>query len=128
MDKRTILIVEDNRLNMKLALDILEARGFNVLGATDGLIALDMLKECTPDLILLDINLPVMSGFEVFAKMRENPKLDSVPILALTALAMTEDIEKISGLGFNGYIAKPMNTKDFLLLIDESLASPMNDG
>ncbi|NQU73096.1 MAG: response regulator [Candidatus Omnitrophica bacterium] len=118
-DKKTILVVEDNPLNMKLIVDLLELNDFIVLKADDGESALEILKRSLPDLILLDIQLPGMDGFELFRRIREDQGLDSVKVAALTALAMKEDEKKIMDAGFVAYIPKPIDTKAFIKEIKE---------
>lgn len=119
---KTILIVEDNPTNMKLVGDLLELNGFDVVRAVDGKSTLEILKRVKPDLILLDINLPRMSGIDLFGKIRENQSFDSVIVLALTALAMKEDKDAIMNAGFDGYIAKPIDTREFIKLIKAKLS------
>jgi len=119
--KKIILVVEDNPLNMKLSGDLLELNGFEVLKASNGQSALEALKRNTPDLILMDIGLQDMNGFEVYRKIREDERLNSVMVVALTALAMKEDEDKIKAAGFNFYITKPIDTKNFIKTIKEIL-------
>jgi two-component system cell cycle response regulator DivK len=114
LETTTILIIEDNVRNMKLAVDLLELADFRVLKATSAEFALETLRSCVPQLILLDIGLPGMSGFEVYAKMRENPALKTTKIVAFTASAMREEEEKILGMGFDGFISKPIDIDDFV--------------
>lgn len=118
-DKKTILVVEDNPLNMKLTVDLLELNGFKILKTTDGERAIQILKEQTPDLILLDIQLPGVDGFELFRRIREDKRLNSVKVAALTALVMKEDEKKIMEMGFDAYIPKPIDTKAFIKKIKE---------
>ena len=118
-DKKTILVVEDNPLNMKLTVDLLELNGFKILKTTDGERAIQISKEQTPDLILLDIQLPGVDGFELFRRIREDKRLNSVKVAALTALVMKEDEKKIMEMGFDAYIPKPIDTKAFIKKIKE---------
>ncbi|MFQ5510219.1 MAG: response regulator [Candidatus Krumholzibacteriia bacterium] len=120
-NKSTVLIVEDNPANMKLVGDLLRYNSLNVVEATDGPSALDALKTVRPDLILMDINLPRMSGIDLFKKIREQRRFNSVTIVALTALAMKEDKETILNAGFDGYISKPIDTREFVRLVREKL-------
>lgn len=119
--KKTILVIEDKPLNMKLAVDLLELNGFNALKAFDGKSALEILKENIPDLILMDIGLPDMDGFELFRKLKEDKRLDKVLIGAFTASVMKEDEEKIKEAGFNFYIKKPIDTRAFIETIKNLL-------
>lgn len=112
--KKTILVVEDNPLNMKLTVDLLELSGFVVLKAQDGITALDILKTTRPELILLDIQLPDIDGVEVFRRIREDKRLDSVKVIAVTAAVMKERREEIIKAGFDGLILKPIDTKGFI--------------
>lgn len=120
-DKKTVLIVEDNLLNMKLESDLLEANGLNVLKAFCGKEALDLLGSSLPDLILLDIRLPDTSGLELFKKIKQDPRLDSIKIIAVTASVTKEEEEEIKKANFDGFIAKPINIKDFVRQIKEKL-------
>jgi CheY-like chemotaxis protein len=117
---RTILLVEDNPLNLKLATDLLQLHGFTVVQATDGRTALDAVAAAAPDLILLDIHLPDMDGYEVFRQLRARPGL-TTKIVALTASAMREEEEQIRELGFHDFIAKPIDTKRFVQKVRELL-------
>jgi CheY-like chemotaxis protein len=107
-------VVEDHPLNMILTTDLLTFAGFTVLQATDGETALEVARASRPDLILLDIQLPGMNGFEVFEQIRKDPRLHSIKIVALTASVMREEEQKILGMKFDGYIPKPIDTKQFV--------------
>jgi two-component system cell cycle response regulator DivK len=106
----TILIAEDNLVNRELLREMLEARNYHVAEARDGKEALAKIDEVKPDLILLDINMPVLDGFAVIRLIREHPTFYQVPVLAVTAYAMKEDRERVLGAGFNSYIAKPIDS------------------
>jgi len=110
-DKKTILIVEDDPLNTILTVDLLEGSGFNTLSCSEGKSALEILKDKIPDLILLDINLPKMNGFELHKKIREDSRLDRVKIIAVSASAMKEDEERIRSAGFDDFVPKPIDIK-----------------
>jgi CheY-like chemotaxis protein len=112
--KKVILVVEDHPLNMRLAVDLLTLGGFNVLEAADGETALEVVKTNRPDLVLLDIRLPGMDGFELFRKIREDASLNPIKIVALTASVMRAEEQKIVDLGFTDYITKPIDTKQFI--------------
>jgi two-component system cell cycle response regulator DivK len=111
---KTVLIVEDNELNMKLFHDLLDANGFNTLQTRDGMEALDIAREQRPDLILMDIQLPEVSGLEVTKWLKEDDELRSIPVVAVTAFAMKGDEEKIREGGCEAYIAKPISVTQFL--------------
>ena len=118
----TVLIVEDNAANMTLAAFLLESAGHTVLKATDAEIGLTLARAEHPDLILMDIQLPGMDGLEATALLKADVATRSIPVIALTALAMKGDEERIRGAGCDGYIAKPMRYKDFLATVAEKLA------
>jgi two-component system, cell cycle response regulator DivK len=111
---KTILIVEDNDLNMKLFHDLLEAHGYNTLQTKDGIEALKLAREHRPDLILMDIQLPEISGLEVTKWMKEDEELKSIPIVAVTAFAMKGDEEKMREGGCEAYLAKPISVANFI--------------
>ena len=111
---KTVLVVEDNDLNMKLFHDLLEAHGYNILQTKDGMEALRMAREHRPDLILMDIQLPEVSGLEVTKWIKEDDELKSIPVVAVTAFAMKGDEEKIREGGCEAYIAKPISVANFL--------------
>ncbi|GAB4183263.1 MAG: cell-cycle response regulator DivK [Thalassobaculales bacterium] len=111
---KTVLIVEDNELNMKLFHDLLEAHGYDILQTRDGLDALRMARQHRPDLILMDIQLPEVSGLEVTKWIKEDDNLKSIPVVAVTAFAMKGDEEKILDGGCEAYIAKPISVTNFL--------------
>ncbi len=113
MAKR-VLIVEDNDLNMKLFHDLLEAHGYDILQTKDGMEALQLARLHHPDLILMDIQLPEVSGLEVTKWIKEDDDLKSIPIIAVTAFAMKGDEEKIREGGCEAYIAKPISVQNFL--------------
>lgn len=114
MMSKTVLIVEDNELNMKLFHDLLDAHGFQTLQTRDGMDALAIAREHHPDLILMDIQLPEVSGLEVTKWIKEDDELSSIPIVAVTAFAMKGDEEKIRDGGCEAYIAKPISVTKFL--------------
>src|SRR5262245_40369069 len=121
---KTVLIVEDNELNMKLFNDLLEAHGYHVLQTRDGLSALDIAREHRPDLILMDIQLPEVSGIEVTKWLKEDDTLRHIPVIAVTAFAMKGDEEKIREGGCEAYISKPISVLSFLQTIDGFLRQP----
>ncbi len=111
---KTVLIVEDNEMNMKLFHDLLCAHGFGTLQTRDGLEALSLAREHHPDLILMDIQLPEVSGLEVARWLKEDVKLRDIPIIAVTAFAMKGDEEKIRNGGCEAYLAKPISVTKFV--------------
>jgi two-component system, cell cycle response regulator DivK len=121
--KRKILIVEDNEQNLYLVSFILEKHGYEVFAARDGQEGINMAISIKPDLILLDIHLPVMDGYAVARELRKNAELDQIPIIAVTSYAMTGDREKTIKAGCNGYIEKPINPDTFLQQVEQHLAS-----
>jgi two-component system, cell cycle response regulator DivK len=119
---KIILIVDDNERNMKLAVDLLELAGFRTIKASSGGAALEILKTERPDLILLDMGLPGFSGDEVYAQIRKNPDLSSSKIVAFTASVMNHEKERILKDGFDAFIAKPIDTRNFVIEIRSLLA------
>ena len=105
-----VLIAEDNAINRELLRELLEARGYAVDEACDGQMALQMIEQTRPDILLLDIGMPVLDGYAVVRKIRENPRLAALPVLAVTAYAMQGDRENILNSGFDGYLSKPVDT------------------
>ena len=111
---KTILIVEDNELNMKLFNDLLEANGYNIVQTRNGMEALDLARTHKPDLILMDIQLPEVSGLEVTKWLKDDEQLRVIPVIAVTAFAMKGDEERIRQGGCEAYISKPIAVKDFV--------------
>ncbi len=116
--EKTVLVVEDNDLNMKLFHDVLEAGGYNVLQAKDGAEGWWMAREHRPDLILMDIQLPDVSGLEVTKWLKDDETLKSIPVIAITAFAMAGDEEKIREGGCDAYIVKPISIPSFLQTVE----------
>jgi CheY-like chemotaxis protein len=106
---RKILIAEDNAVNRELLRELLEMRHYVVIEAGNGEEALQKIIESQPDILLLDLGMPVLDGFGTIRKIREDPRFRSLPVLAVTAYAMQGDREKILSAGFDGYISKPLN-------------------
>jgi len=111
---KTILIVEDNELNMKLFNDLLEAHGYNTLQTRDGRDVMSLTRKHRPDLILMDIQLPEISGLEIAKMLKADDDLNMIPVVAVTAFAMKGDEQKIRNGGCDGYIAKPISVNNFL--------------
>ena len=104
-----ILVVEDNEKNMKLFRDVLLATGFRTLEAATGGQGVELAAEHTPDLVLMDVQLPDIDGVETLRRLRADERTASIPVLAVTALAMQGDRERFMAAGFDGYISKPVN-------------------
>ncbi|QFT32644.1 response regulator [Roseibium porphyridii] len=111
---KSVLIVEDNELNMKLFHDLLEAHGYDTLQTRTGIEALKLAREHHPDLILMDIQLPEVSGLEVTKWIKEDEDISSIPVIAVTAFAMKGDEERIRQGGCEAYISKPISVAKFL--------------
>jgi CheY-like chemotaxis protein len=109
-----ILVVEDNEKNMKLFRDVLVAMGYRTLEATRGGEAVDMASEHTPDLVLMDIQLPDLDGVQALHRLRGDARTATIPIVALTAQAMRGDRERFLAAGFDGYVSKPVNVRDLI--------------
>ena len=122
-----ILIVEDNELNLKLFTDLLEAHGHETFSTRDGTKAVQMVQEVMPQLILMDIQLPEISGLEITRQIKSDAQLRHIPIIAVTAFAMKDDEEKILAAGCEGYISKPISIAPFLQKVQSFLEkSPDN--
>ena len=111
---KTILIVEDNELNMKLFNDLLEANGFSTVQTRNGIEAVARARQHRPNLILMDIQLPEVSGLEVTKWLKEDPDLKHIPVVAITAFAMKGDEERIREGGCEAYLSKPISVAKFL--------------
>jgi two-component system cell cycle response regulator DivK len=123
---RTVLIAEDNPTNRELLRELLESRGYTVLEACNGQEALAMIEQNRPDILLLDIGMPVLDGFATVRKLRENPRFASLPVVAVTAYAMQGDSEKIINSGFDGYLSKPVNSSLLAQELDRLLSRQNN--
>jgi two-component system cell cycle response regulator DivK len=111
---KQILIVEDNEKNMKLVRDVLQVKGYATLEAVNAEDGLRLAAEHHPDLILMDIQLPGMNGIEALKVLRANPATAAIPAIAVTASVMQQDRNQITEAGFDGYLGKPLNLKEFL--------------
>ena len=118
---KTILIVEDNELNMKLFNDLLQAHGYNTLQTKDGREVMEITRKNKPDLILMDIQLPEISGLEITKMLKADDDLRTIPVVAVTAFAMKGDEQKIRSGGCDGYIAKPISVASFLQTVSKFL-------
>jgi len=117
-----ILVVEDNPTNMNLAKFLLEGAGHSVLSARDAEVGLTLAREEQPNLILMDMQLPGMDGLEATMRLKKDKATSAIPVIALTALAMKGDEERIRAAGCDGYIAKPMRYQEFLATVAAQLA------
>ena len=116
---KKVLIVEDNELNMKLFHDLLDAQGYETLQTREGLQALALAREHKPDLILMDIQMPVMDGYEATRRIKADPALKSIPVIAVTSYALSGDEEKARSAGCDDYIAKPYSPRQMLAKVRE---------
>lgn len=118
---KRVLIVEDNELNMKLLNDVLEAYGYEIIKTGSGLAALDLARQHGPDLILIDIQLPDISGLDAVRQLKQDAQTKSIPVIAVTAFAMAGDERRALDSGCDGYIAKPIMLREFLVTIERFL-------
>lgn len=118
---KTILYIEDNEQNYYLVNVLIKTRGYELLWSSDGQQGIDRAEQCRPDLILLDIQLPLMDGYEVARRLKSNAATANIPVVALTSYAMAGDREKALRSGCSGYIEKPINPDTFLAQIDAYL-------
>ena len=118
---KKILIVEDNPKNMKLIQMILRSKEYTLLTATDGQKALEVAFAEKPDLIIMDIQIPLIDGLEVARKIKENEDFKAIPIIALTSYSMAGDKEKILDAGCELYLSKPVNTREFPIIVERYL-------
>lgn len=121
---KRILVVEDNELNMKLLNDVLEAHGFDVLSTPRGKIAIELAREHHPDLILMDLQLPDLSGLDATRRLKADEATKDIPVIAVTAFAMAGDAQKALDHGCDAYVAKPIVLRDFLDLIASFIGLP----
>ena len=124
MARELILLVEDNEKNRKLAHDVLVHQGYRVVDAESAEDALRLVQEQPPSLVLMDIHLPGMNGIEALRHLRADPATRAIPVMAVTASAMTHDRAKIMAAGFDGYQSKPISVKPFLAAVRELLDRP----
>ena len=118
---KTVLIVEDNELNMKLFNDLVETRGHRSVQTRSGIEAVDLARKHRPDLILMDIQLPEVSGLEVTQWLKDDEELRTIPVIAVTAFAMKGDEDKIRRGGCEAYLSKPISVAKFFETIDRFL-------
>ncbi|KAB0681847.1 response regulator [Aureimonas leprariae] len=118
---KTVMIVEDNELNMKLFRDLIEAHGYATIQTRNGLTAVDLARQHRPDLILMDIQLPEISGLDVTRDLKADPELHRIPVIAVTAFAMKGDEERMRQGGCEAYISKPISVTKFIETIKSFL-------
>jgi two-component system, cell cycle response regulator DivK len=121
MSKSRVLLVEDNNDNFELVRFLLERAGYQVLGAYDGQMGLDLARQELPDLVLMDLSLPGVDGWTAARELKADPKTASIPLLALTAHTLPGDRNRALESGFNGYISKPINLQSFADEIAQAL-------
>ena len=119
-----ILIVEDNDKNLKLVRDVLQVKGYATIEAGTAEDGIVLARERKPDLILMDIQLPGMNGIEAIGVLRADPSTADIPVAAVTASVMQQDRNKITEAGFNAYVGKPINLKEFLATVRKLLEVP----
>ena len=121
---KTILVIEDYTANRDLMRELLEHSNYRVIEAADGQAALEEISRTKPDLVLADIQMPVLDGYGFIQRVRNDPHLKSIRVIALTAYAMAGDQEKIMASGFDGYVTKPIKFSEMLKQIRECLDMP----
>jgi CheY-like chemotaxis protein len=123
-----ILIAEDNAANLALVDYLLKTAGHETLAATDGAEAVRLARQLHPDLILCDLQMPVADGYEVLSRLREDPALRDVPVIALTAYSMSGDRANVLVAGFDGYLSKPIDPETFIAQIEKYLRPELRSG
>jgi len=121
MANELILIVEDNEKNLKLVRDVLQYKGYQTIEAGTGEEGVRLARARIPDLVLMDIQLPGMDGIRALGELRADPTTRAIPVIAVTASAMTHDRKKILAAGFDGYQSKPIKVKEFMDAVREML-------
>ena len=127
MPGRRILVVEDNPLNLKLVRDVLTAYGYDVVEAQSGEEGVALAGTCSPDLVLMDLQLPGIDGYEALRLLRQDSRLGGVPVVAVTAFAMKEDRERAAREGFDGYLGKPISVRALPSQVDDFLSNGRTD-
>lgn len=125
---KRILIVEDNDLNMRLLTDVLEAHGYCIAGAQEGETAIELARRFAPDLILLDIQLPDISGLEACRRLKGDPATKAIPVVAVTAFAMAGDERRARDSGCDGYVTKPIMLPSFLAMVAQYVGASAEAG
>lgn len=121
---RKILVVEDNPVNRRLIVDILRHFGYELIAADNGEDGMKMAKEQRPDLILLDLQMPVLDGFDTLKLLRDDPETRRIKVIAVTSYAMAGDRGKVLAAGFDEYISKPLNTRELPVIVKKMLGEP----
>lgn len=127
MSGQRILVVEDNPLNLKLVRDVLTAFGYEVVEARSGEEGVALAGSCDPHLVLMDLQLPGIDGYEALRLLRQDPRLGDVPVVAVTAFAMREDRERTALAGFDGYLGKPISVRALPSQVSEFLSNGRAD-
>ena len=122
-----VLVAEDNPVNRELLREVLQSNGYAVVEACDGKEALRQIEATHPDILLLDLGMPVMDGYSTVQHIRDNPAIAKLPVLAVTAYAMQSDREKVMAAGFDGYVSKPVQTNTLLAEMQRLLAISAED-
>lgn len=117
--QKSVLVVEDNELNMRLFCDLLDAFGYEAHKCRDGVKAIEIAREESPDLIIMDIQLPEVSGLDITRWLKDDPELAHIPVLAVTAFAMRADEQRVRDAGCEGYLSKPIQMTSFLRAVEE---------
>ncbi|MEM7766576.1 MAG: response regulator [Pseudomonadota bacterium] len=115
---RSVLVVEDNELNMRLFCDLLDSFGYQTIQCRDGAEALDMARARQPDLIIMDIQLPEVSGLDITRWIKDDDELKAIPVLAVTAFAMRTDEQRVREAGCEGYLSKPIQMSSFIRTVE----------
>jgi two-component system cell cycle response regulator DivK len=121
---KRILIVEDNELNMRLLNDVLEMQGYSILKTDQGEVAIELARRCQPDLILMDIQLPDISGMEATRRLKSDEATRGIPVIAVTAFAMSGDERRIRDSGCDAYVSKPIMLQEFLAIVEKFVGGP----
>ncbi|MEO1029430.1 MAG: response regulator [Pseudomonadota bacterium] len=119
MTKQSVLVVEDNELNMQLFCDLLDAFDYETYCCRDGASVVDLARKHQPDLIIMDIQLPEVSGLDITRWLKDDPELAHIPVLAVTAFAMRADENRVMEAGCEGYLAKPIQMRTFIGKVEQ---------
>ena len=120
---KKVLVVEDNELNMKLFCDLLDAHGYTAIESRDGLRAVELAKTEMPDLIIMDIQLPEVSGLDLTRWIKDDSKIAKIPVMAVTAFAMRQDEQHVREAGCEAYMSKPIQMEPFIRTVEQLIAS-----